>query len=207
MKEALVIFAKNTEAGKVKTRLAATIGEEAALAVYYQLLSYTASITNDLSVDKFVFYSGYIEKLDAWDNNHYFKQIQQGNDLGERMQQAFETIFEKGYREIVIIGTDCHELQANIISKAFTSLDSHDVVIGPAADGGYYLLGMKQPYLTLFENISWSTNTVFYETILKCKTSQLDYCLLPILRDIDREEDLQYFKTEKNVQHYHTDLQ
>ncbi len=206
MKEALVIFAKNAEAGKVKTRLAASIGEEAALSIYQQLLSHTASITNDLPVDKFVFYSSYIAQRDAWDDKHFVKQVQEGNDLGERMKNAFTAIFEKGYNKIVIIGTDCPELKADIILNAFTHLSSQDVVIGPAADGGYYLLGMKQPNSPLFENIRWSTNVVFDETIVKCEALKLHYFLLPVLKDIDREEDLQYFKSENNVQHYHTDI-
>lgn len=198
MKDALIIFAKNPEAGKVKTRLAATLGNEAALSIYQQLLSHTASVVNYLPVDKFVFYSNFTEELDAWDNTLFFKQVQKGNDLGERMKNAFAAIFQKDYSKVLIIGTDCPDVDADMIMNAFTYLDSHDVVIGPAQDGGYYLLGMNQLYAQLFENIKWSTHTVFDETRMKCEALHLNYSLLPILRDIDHEEDLKYFRIGSN---------
>src|SRR6476469_4269427 len=103
MKEALLIFAKNPERGKVKTRLAATIGNEAALNVYMQLLSHTAAFTNYLPVDKFVFYSSEIVQEDVWDNGDFLKQVQVGDDLGERMKNAFAATFQKGYDKIVVI--------------------------------------------------------------------------------------------------------
>lgn len=190
MKEALIIFTKNPEAGKVKTRLAATIGNEAALSAYVQLLSHTVSITNYLPVDKFVFYSSHIEQKDIWNNKHFFKQVQAGSDLGDKMKNAFAATFQKGYDKIVVIGTDCPDLNADIIMNAFAYLNSHDVVIGPAEDGGYYLLGMKQLYSELFEDINWSTNTVLDETRIKCKSLNLNYGLLPVLNDIDEEKDL-----------------
>jgi rSAM/selenodomain-associated transferase 1 len=192
MKNAVIIFTKNPEAGKVKTRLAATIGNDAALSVYVQLLSRTVSITNQLPVDKFVFYSNHIMQEDIWNNNHFFKQVQSGHDLGERMKNAFTDIFKKDYEKIVIIGTDCPDLNPNIILNAFARLDFHDVVIGPAEDGGYYLLGMKQIHPQLFENISWSTDAVLSETQIKCDDLQLDYHLLPMLKDIDEEKDLSF---------------
>ncbi len=194
MKQALIIFTKNPEAGKVKTRLAATMGNEAALAVYHQLLLHTVSVTEDLPVDKFVFYSNYIEQEDMWDNTLYFKEMQQGFDLGERMKYAFDVTFQNGYDKIIIIGTDCPDLNAGIIMNAFAYLKSHDAVIGPAEDGGYYLLGMKQLYSELFEDINWSTNTVLNETQMKCTALQLDYCLLPVLKDIDEEKDIVHLK-------------
>lgn len=190
MKNGLIIFAKNPEIGKVKTRLAATIGDEAALSIYEHLLSHTASITSYLPVDKFVFYSSLILQEDIWCNKHFYKQVQAGNDLGERMKNAFAATFLNGYDKIVIIGTDCPRLGAGIIMNAFACLNSRDVVIGPAEDGGYYLLGMKQPYSDLFEKINWSTNTVLKETQMKCTALQLSYYLLPVLNDIDEEKDL-----------------
>ena len=196
MKDALIIFTKNPEAGKVKTRLAATLGNEAALSVYVQLLSYTVSITNYLPVDKFVFYSNHILQEDIWNNKHFFKQVQAGSDLGERMKNALDVTFQDGYDKIVIIGTDCPDLNAGIIMNAFAYLNSHDVVIGPAEDGGYYLLGMKQLYSELFENIIWSTNTVLNETQMKCTALQLNYYLLPVLKDIDEEKDLVHLQKQ-----------
>ncbi|MEP6700956.1 MAG: TIGR04282 family arsenosugar biosynthesis glycosyltransferase [Bacteroidota bacterium] len=207
MKEVLIVFAKNPDAGKVKTRLAASIGNEAALFVYQNLLAHTVSITKELPVEKFVFYSENVILQDIWDDKHFSKQVQAGNDLGERMKNAFADTFQKGYNKSVIIGTDCPELNAGIIIKAFDYLDLYDVVIGPAEDGGYYLLGMKQLHSQVFENINWSTDAVFEETRMKCDTLKLNYALLPVLRDIDRVEDLKYLKTGFNVQHHHPDVQ
>ena len=168
MKEALIIFAKIPEAGKVKTRLAATIGNEAALEVYKQLLILTASVTIGLPMDKFVFYSDHIIHQDTWEEKFFSKRVQLGKDLGQKMDNAFEDLFERGYSKIVIIGTDCPELNAGIITNAFTFLDTRDVVIGPAQDGGYYLLGMNQSHTTLFQDIPWSTSSVLKETIDRC---------------------------------------
>jgi rSAM/selenodomain-associated transferase 1 len=195
-RQALLIFVKNPEAGKVKTRLAATIGNDAALSVYRQLIEHTAAITRSLVNDKIVFYSDCIMQGDIWDAQHSFKQLQIGKDLGERMCNAFATAFRQMYDKVVIIGTDCLELNEEIIMNAFTDLDKYDVVIGPAEDGGYYLLGTKKLHSQLFENIKWSTETVFDETIRKCAASGLSFYLLPLLRDIDDEKDLQAFKLQ-----------
>lgn len=196
-KQALIIFTKNPEAGKVKTRLAATIGNEAALAIYHQLLLHTVSTTKYLPVEKFVFYFNHIENEDVWNSKYYRKEVQQGNDLGERMKNAFASIFQKDYGKIVIIGTDCPDVNAGIIMNAFDYLKSYDIVVGPAEDGGYYLIGMKELRPNLFENIKWSTDTVLHDTISKCTTLELNYHLLPVLKDIDEEKDLQAFKLQK----------
>lgn len=193
-KEALLIFTKNPVPGKVKTRLAATVGNVVAFSVYKQLVKHTSVITSGLPVDKFVFYSDEVVQEDVWNKKHYLKQLQQGNNLGERMNNAFVLTFKKGVNKVVVIGTDCPGLDAVIIMNAFTYLDKYNVVIGPAADGGYYLLGMKQHHPQLFENIPWSTDIVFEETISKCVASQLDYWLLPVLNDIDKEKDLVHLK-------------
>ncbi len=200
-KQALLIFTKNPEAGKVKTRLAATLGDEEALSIYKQLLLHTASVSEYVPVDKFVFYSNYIDPEDIWDSQHYYKEVQQGNDLGERMKNGFSLIFQKDYNKVVIIGTDCPDLNAGVILNAFAYLDLHDVVIGPAEDGGYYLLGMKRLYSELFDNIRWSTSTVLNETITKCATLQLDCYLLPVLKDIDEEKDLKRDLTDYTEKH------
>ena len=106
------------------------------------------------------------------------------------MSNAFSYTFQKGYDRVVIIGTDCPELTAGILMNAFAYLNNHDVVIGPAADGGYYLLAMKQHYSALFKNINWSTETVLEETLEICMENNLNYTLLPVLHDVDEERDL-----------------
>ena len=190
MKNALLIFARNPVYGQVKTRLAATIGNEMTLAIYEHLLQHTASITNDLPGEKIVFYSNVIEEQDIWDNEVYKKHVQFGSDLGERMQNAFAYAFQEGNREAVIIGTDCLELTSAIITNAFAALRNNDVVIGPASDGGYYLLAIKQMHYELFHNINWSTDEVLKQTVAICANENLLVYQLQELSDIDNENDL-----------------
>lgn len=134
-----------------------------------------------------MFYSSHIDQHDVWDSKHN-KEVQQGNELGERMQHAFSSIFQKGYDKTVIIGTDCPGLSAKIIINAFAYLQSHDLAIGPAEDGGYYLLGMKKMHRELFDGIHRSTNTVLSNTIKKAFALQITYALLPVLQDVDEEK-------------------
>ncbi len=188
-KRALLIITKNAEAGRVKTRLAATIGNEAALAVFHQLQRHTVLVTASLPVEKFVFYSRFIETDDEWPAAHFGKQLQQGDDLGQRMKNAFAFVWEKGYAEAVIIGTDCPGISAGIIMDAFAALGAPDVVIGPAEDGGYYLLGMTKAHSFLFDDIPWSTGTVLNSTIQKCMEANLQHVLLPVLSDVDTADD------------------
>jgi rSAM/selenodomain-associated transferase 1 len=189
MKQALIIFVRNPELGKVKTRLAATIGQEKALEIYQELLAHTLAITKDLAVKKFVFYEGVIAKQDMWAENGYYQLLQKPTDLGKKMHDAFETILEKGYKKVVIIGSDCIELTSEIIEESFLRLSVYDVVIGAANDGGYYLLGMKQLHADLFMNKQWSTNEVYEATINDFKNTGLSYYEFPVLIDIDTEED------------------
>ena len=105
------------------------------------------------------------------------------------MLHAFSILFQQGYQKIIIIGTDCFELSSSILLDAFTALDNNEVVIGPSADGGYYLLGMQQLFPFLFEEKAWSTDTVYDSTIQQLKMHQISYYTLPILNDIDTEED------------------
>ena len=190
MKQAVLIFANNLMYGEVKTRLAATAGNDIAFSVYKELLHHTKDITKDLAFDKIVFYSNNIEEKDIWDNEAFKKDLQSGNDLGEKMLNAFEYAFKNKYEEVVIIGTDCFELTSSIINDAFSLLKDHDIVIGPAEDGGYYLLGMKKLYPEFFQNISWSTENVLLQTIAVCNKASLTYHLLQQLCDVDNEKDL-----------------
>jgi uncharacterized protein len=192
-KELLIIFIKNPELGKVKTRLAATLGPEKALIIYNQLLSHTREITEKLPLPQALYYSDFIPAKDSWDSQVFRKQVQSGSNLGDRMLRAFQEGFNEGYNRICIIGSDCFELTSEIILNAFKKLEEHDVVIGPAEDGGYYLLGMQelQPYL--FANKSWSTEAVLQQTLDEIKLKGLSVALLPTLTDVDEEKDLPAF--------------
>lgn len=186
----LMIFIKNPILGKVKTRLANTMGGEKALKVYLKLLEHTHKIANQVQVDKVVFYSDYIDENDIWKKSQFQKLLQKGDNLGDKMSNAFVETFSMGYKRVVIIGSDCFEINEDIISDAFKILEETEIVLGPAKDGGYYLLGMKKHYTQIFENKTWSTESVLKDTLLDISNLKLTFKLLPTLSDIDEEKDL-----------------
>jgi uncharacterized protein len=190
LKDLLIIFVRNPELGKVKTRLAAAIGEEKALEVYRLLLARTREVTRPLAADKTVFFSDYLEPDGDWERESYQWQLQQGRDLGERMAQAFAAGFRQGYRRIGIIGSDCYELTGDILRHAFRLLEDKDLVVGPATDGGYYFLGMNRWWPDLFENKTWSSPTVLQDTLADAARLGLETARLPELSDVDEEKDL-----------------
>lgn len=195
MKTALIIFVRNPVLGKVKTRLAASVGEQKALQVYQQLLLHTRDITIDLPCDRFVFYADFINEADIWSAPEFNKRLQQGDDLGKRMQHAFEELFAAGFDKVAIIGSDCYQLTGDIIVDAFTTLQRADVVIGPAGDGGYYLLAMQQMIPEIFEEIPWSTPVVLSKTMAILQHRQYKTALLKELNDVDEEKDLYFLSS------------
>ncbi|QKX04275.1 glycosyltransferase [Aquimarina sp. TRL1] len=188
-KNLLLIFTRNPELGKCKTRLAATIGDHAALEVYKFLLNHTVSITEKLSADKAVYYSEKIRDNDIWSTASYIKYKQNGVDLGARMLAAFQEGFTNGYQHIIIIGSDIYDLQQHDIEKAFLSLKKHDYVIGPAKDGGYYLLGMNKLTPSLFSRKTWGTDSVLKDTLLDLQNEAVK--ILEERNDIDYYEDIE----------------
>jgi rSAM/selenodomain-associated transferase 1 len=189
-RQLLIVFIKNSVPGKVKTRLASSIGEAEALAVYNKLLDHTLNISKPLSIDKVVYYSEFISGDDVWKSSGFSQELQQGDDLGERMMNAFIKAFQQSYERVAIIGSDCFDLTKDILTDAFEELNKRDVVVGPALDGGYYLLGMKSLHRELFFNKTWSSDTVLNETLESIRELTLSFSLLPLLRDIDTEQDL-----------------
>ncbi|MBO6792867.1 MAG: TIGR04282 family arsenosugar biosynthesis glycosyltransferase [Balneolaceae bacterium] len=195
MQNDLIIFVKNPVLGTAKTRLAVSIGNEAALVVYLQLLAYTKDVALSIDVNRSVWYSSNIDKNDMWTNEDFTKRLQFGDDLGEKMKNAFRKTFEEqNSSAVVIIGSDCAELEPNHIKQAFEELLNSDVVIGPARDGGYYLLGMSKFHPQLFESISWSTSSVAEQTIEIVNKLGLSYQLLEELNDVDTVEDWKQVK-------------
>jgi len=193
MKEAgLIIFIKNPILGKVKTRLAASIGDEAALGVYNKLSEHTRAVASQVEATRFLYYDSEINFQDDWSQNLFEKKIQVTGDLGSRMSDAFETCLER-CNKVLIIGSDCPELSLAFIESAFRKLEFADVVIGPTLDGGYYLLGMKAHHDFLFADMTWSTDTVFSETENRIKKNGLLYALCPTLSDLDNIDDLNKF--------------
>lgn len=187
-KNLLLIFTRNPELGKVKTRLAKTVGDQAALDIYKFLLNHTKEVTQNLNCDKAVYYSVKIRENDIWSISTYQKHAQFGVDLGIRMQNAFEQAFEKKYEKVLIIGSDLFDLKEKHIEEAFEMLDSNDVVIGPAEDGGYYLLGMKTMHSSVFHNKQWGTSTVRQDTLNDLQNVSVH--LLETLNDVDVFDDI-----------------
>jgi rSAM/selenodomain-associated transferase 1 len=187
---ALIIFIRNPEPGKVKTRLAATIGDEKALTVYRELLRHTRQITENLPVRKLLFYADQVNLQDEWVSENYEKFLQAPGDLGLKMAAAFERAYLVGAKKVMVIGSDCYELTEALINQAFQDLVNYNAVIGPAADGGYYLLGFSRPNPTVFQNKIWSTDTVYEDTIRDLDTAGMRFKVLPVLNDVDEEKDL-----------------
>jgi len=185
----IIIFTKNPELGKAKTRIAATLGDEAALKIYKRLLSITRTVvSNVVSTTRLLFYSEEIVEEDLWPNILFQKYLQSNGDLGDRMEKAFETALSISHKAL-IIGSDCPFITPEIIEAAFDSLDSNDVVLGPTFDGGYYMIGMKTLHPRLFRDMTWSTETVYDTTIQRVSALGLSYATGPRLSDIDYAED------------------
>ena len=189
-KDLLMILAKVPEMGKVKTRLAETIGQEDALKVYLKLLQHTHEVASKVDAHVIVYFTESPSDFDMLDYYKFDKDVQRGSDLGERMSFCFRNAFDKGYERVVIIGSDCYELNGTILNSAFASLTEKDFVIGPASDGGYYLLGMTMMNEQFFLNKTWSSEDVFLDTILDMKNTGREYEILETLNDVDREKDL-----------------
>jgi len=185
----LLIFIRNPVLGKVKTRLARTMGDAEALRIYHILLEKTRAAALDVSAERWLWYSDFADLLDDWSNADFYKKIQHSGDLGERMEAAFGDAFDTGANKVVIIGSDCQDLTGGILQQAFDALDDSHFVLGPVPDGGYYLLGMKQLEPSVFHDIEWSTDSVRARTLEKIRLVGLTCALLPELMDVDTEAD------------------
>ena len=184
----LIIFAKNPILGKVKTRLAKTIGEEKALEIYQFLLGNIQSEIQQLAVDVEVHYTHFIDHEDDWQHGRLEKKMQTKGDLGDKMGHAFQQAFAKGYQQVIGIGTDIYDLKATDIQAGFGQLETHEFCLGPADDGGYYLIGMTEYQAKLFHNKSWSTSSVLQETLQDLAGENV--ALLTEKTDIDTVEDV-----------------
>ena len=185
---ALIVFVRKAELGKVKTRIAKAVGKETALDIYKQLITHTRKVVEQVQCEKYVFYAGEIDHEDEWNSKDFEKFLQVKGDLGDKMQDSFETVIRKT-SPVLIIGSDCPELTTDDIERAFLELEDNDVVIGPAVDGGYYLLGMNDLQLFLFEDMPWSEEELIQETIFKIQDRGLRYSLLSTKSDVDYIED------------------
>ena len=186
----LLIFTRNPELGKVKSRLAADVGDKNALEIYKILLNHTFNITKNLAIDKQVWYSENIPKSDLWSTADFKKMLQpETEDLGERMEFAFKKGFYEGYQNIIIIGSDLYDISPSEIEHAFQLLKNNNAVIGPATDGGFYLLGLSNPIPELFKNKKWGTNTVLKDTLINLKNYSFEQ--LDPKNDVDYLSDIE----------------
>jgi len=200
-REHIILFTRLPKPGAVKTRLINRLGPQGAAELHDKMTIHVLRrIQPILKVRKIqlqVYYCGGSRKeMVNWLGNAYALYSQQGSNLGQRMEHALTRIIRQGADRALLIGSDCPALDADILSRALDSLDSHDLVLGPAADGGYYLIGLragKNGYANLFANIDWGTDQVLQQTLTQAKKSRFSYTLLPRLHDIDRPEDLVYF--------------
>jgi hypothetical protein len=194
MNKSLIIFAREPLPGRVKTRLAQVIGDQAATDFYAAMLEDTLEQASRLaSVQPLMFWS--LENSRMPILKHYPQlpmYAQQGNDLGERMATAFEQVFNNNCSPCCIIGTDSPDLPSKYVLQAFEQLERNetDVVFGPAEDGGYYLIGLRQNCPGLFDSIPWSTSLVLEKNLRQAKRLGLRTSLLPTWYDIDTIDDL-----------------
>lgn len=202
---ALIVFIKNFQRGKVKTRLAGTLGNDEALKIYRQLCIFTVREVQKTGLPAYFYFSEWIDDAFLGDqgidlhSGKYHAKVQIPSDLGTRMGYAFREVLAH-HTGALVMGTDCPYFDANQMSKAQDMLvrPDTDIVLGPAHDGGYYGLGMKQLY-GVFSGIDWSTEHVLSQTVSKIKSANLNHVLLPKLNDIDFEEDWDAFKNSSSM--------
>ena len=182
-----MVFIKDSSKYPVKTRLKTSIGKNKSIWVYNQILKKTVLVLKNIKTDIAVFHYNSIISKNPFKNFSKWNKIQIGKNLGEKISNAFNWGFEKGYKKIIIIGSDLWDLNEEIINKGFLELNKNKVVIGPSIDGGYYLLGLNKKMPKIFEGIKWGTQSVLEETL---KLLEHEPYILPELNDIDTFEDL-----------------
>jgi len=192
--DVLLILAKYPQPGRCKTRLVPELGAEGAAELHRRMVQQTLDVARSLIEEGThveVWFAGAdAPAMAAMFGEDFNYRLQHGEDLGQRLRNAFAAAFQAGARRVIAIGTDCLELAAGDVRTGFDDLHSHDVVLGPARDGGYYLIGASRHLPRLFEAIAWGTEIVARQTIDRIHEQQLTAALLPMKQDVDRPEDL-----------------
>jgi rSAM/selenodomain-associated transferase 1 len=190
----LLLFVKSPIKGQVKTRLAAQANGDFVVELYKCFVEDTISLTENLDVHlELCFYPANTKStFYEWLGRQHCYKSQTGNNLGERLRNAFDKAFEEGFSNVVAIGSDIPDLPVNYLTESFEALAEHDTVIGPANDGGYYLIGFsKEGFIPeVFDNIPWSTDSVFEQTVSIAKQHGRKAYLLPLWHDVDTIADL-----------------
>jgi rSAM/selenodomain-associated transferase 1 len=193
----LTIFTRYPEPGQTKTRLIGTLGKDGAAALQKELTEKTLQKIDQLvetsTFEPVIYFEGgELASMQSWlGQNRQYKPQGEG-DLGEKLKRAFDAAFSAGAQSVVTIGCDCPGLAKEHINRAFDALYFNELVLGPAADGGYYLIGLKRPLAELFENIPWGTDKVFETTVSLAQQLGLSTEILEELHDVDRPEDLKH---------------
>ncbi|MEM7759435.1 MAG: TIGR04282 family arsenosugar biosynthesis glycosyltransferase [Cyanobacteria bacterium P01_A01_bin.40] len=203
MSETLIIFSRYPEPGKTKTRMIPALGAPGAAELQRLMTEHTLKTAQQLLSERNlkidVYFSGGSQQLMAeWLGKDLSYIAQALGDLGNKLQAAFEKAFKLGNQRVVIIGIDCPDIDRTILNQAFNSLQDHDLVLGVAEDGGYYLIGLNQVQPQLFCNIDWGTERVLNQTRNIAENLNLDVHYLPTLSDVDRPEDLTIWRKHKN---------
>ncbi|MBD2362444.1 TIGR04282 family arsenosugar biosynthesis glycosyltransferase [Anabaena minutissima FACHB-250] len=196
-KQHLIIFTRYPEPGKTKTRMIPALGTLGAADLQRQMTEYTLSqaqaLQNSISIEV-RFAGGDLQLMQEWLGYSLLYQCQGEGDLGDRMARSLFDSFEKNAAQVIIIGTDCPDANSQILAQAFAQLQTFDLVLGPALDGGYYLIGLRRFIPELFLNINWGTDQVLQQTVDVAKKLNISYVCLPALSDIDRPEDLRIWE-------------
>lgn len=194
-RECLIVFTRYPNPGKTKTRLIPALGAQGAATLQRKMTEDTLAQVKQLQASYPVsvevhFAGGNEQVMQAWLGASIIYQRQSEGDIGYRMASAFQASFEIGMTAVVIIGTDCPDLNAQLMAQAFQALRQYDLVLGPAQDGGYYLIGLRRLIPELFTGIRWSTAEVLQQTLDIAQGLELEVAYLPVLSDVDRPEDL-----------------
>jgi rSAM/selenodomain-associated transferase 2/rSAM/selenodomain-associated transferase 1 len=193
----LIVFTRYPQASTTKTRLIPALGAAGAAQLHRHLAEWTlhqalqlcATSLRSPSVEvRFVGSS--LEQMQAWLGSSIRYLGQGDGDLGQRMARSFQDAFQMGSQRVIVIGTDCPSLDVALLEMAFAQLETHELVLGPAEDGGYYLIGLSRFIPDLFIGIPWGSDQVFDLTLKLAQQQNLSYFLLPQHSDIDRPEDL-----------------
>ena len=206
MKNALICFLKYPEPGHVKTRLAVDISPELAAELYTflaeRIITEVFTIEQRYDILLYVDPSHPISRFQEWLGDQWTYKTQSGGDLGHRMDMAITDCFKAGYDRVMIIGSDCVGMDETFIGEAFDALDSHDLVLGPAGDGGYYLLAMSEQQSWLFKDMPWSTDQVLPATLDRIEARELKVHQLEEKLDVDTADDLDRFRKSLPEEHF-----
>ena len=194
-RERLIIFTRYPEPGKTKTRMIPVLGAHGAAQLQRVMTEATLKIAQEVELKRCLslviyFTGGSLTLMQQWLGKDLTYFVQSQGDLGEKLQSALLDSHNHRISKVVFIGVDCPDLNTEILNQAFADLDTSDVVIGPAVDGGYYLIGLSRFLPELFDGITWGTDVVFTQTQKIAQSLGLVVSYLPILRDVDRPEDL-----------------